>query len=516
MNKFITRQQFLRGVAGAALCLGAIPLGAKPVRKRPNLLIILVDEWRAQAFGYRGDPNAVTPTIDRFARQSVDFEEAVSGTPVCCPARASLLTGQYPRTHGVYINDVPLKPKGPTLGEVFANAGYQTGYIGKWHLYGSPEGVYERRSAFVPPEARFGFDYWKAAECTHNYQKSIYYAGTDRTPRYWPGFDAIAQTANAAQFVRDHAAADDPYLLVLSLGPPHFPYMPPEDYRRRWADRPIRLRDNVPAEDREAATAELRGYYAQAELLDDCFKRLLDTVDETGTADDTIVVFMADHGEMALSQGVNYKNVPWDESIRIPFLVRYPRQLGPEGRRLDAPLNMPDVLPTLLSLAGLPTPSQVEGHDWSPAMEGRRRGDAPTSAFLSLDASFGSMRQYGIAEFRGVRTARHTYVRAITGPWLLYDNVADPLQLENLVDRPDVRDIQAGLEAELAGHLARRKDAFLPGIDYLRRDGLLHYAEVMLPIGEAIGPRGQWRSTLREGDPRSVPSDPQALGRLGR
>src|SRR5688572_11403729 len=149
----------------------------------------MADEWRAQALGYAGDPNAHTPTIDRFAKESVNFEQAVAGCSVCCPARASLVTGQYPLTNGVYINDVELQPKDVTLGEAFRNAGYRTGYIGKWHLYGSPDGRYGRRESYIPPASRFGFDYWKAAECTHDYNHSLYYEGNDQNRKYWPGYD---------------------------------------------------------------------------------------------------------------------------------------------------------------------------------------------------------------------------------------------------------------------------------------------------------------------------------------
>src|SRR5437016_12916743 len=158
-----TRRAFLQTAAGALAGAPAI-LGQRP--RRPNVLFILADEWRAQATGYNGDPNVRAPVLDRFASQSVDFQTAVSGCAVCCPYRASLLTGQYPLTHGVFINDVELKPKNTTLGEAFAQAGYRTGYIGKWHVYGSPDGNYGRRLAYIPPEKRFGFEYWKACECT--------------------------------------------------------------------------------------------------------------------------------------------------------------------------------------------------------------------------------------------------------------------------------------------------------------------------------------------------------------
>src|SRR5437660_1597394 len=149
----IDRRQFLNLAAGVSALSAA---------RRPNVLFLLADEWRAQSTRYSGDHNVDTPVLNRLEKESVNFENAVSGCPVCCPYRGSLLTGQFPLTHGVFINDVELKPKGPTLGETFLRAGYRTGYIGKWHVYGSPDGNYGRRLAYIPREQRFGFDYWKA------------------------------------------------------------------------------------------------------------------------------------------------------------------------------------------------------------------------------------------------------------------------------------------------------------------------------------------------------------------
>jgi arylsulfatase A-like enzyme len=509
----LTRRQLLQTAAAAALSSLTPAVQAKQHRK-PNVLLVICDEWRAQAFRYRGDMNAATAAIDRFAGESVDFQEAVSGIPICCPARASLLTGQYPLTNRVFINDVPLKPTATTLGEAFAAAGYTTGYIGKWHLYGSPEGQYERRLAYIPPDRRLGFQYWKAAECDHDYMHSLYYEDADPTPRYWDGYDAIAQTAAAEKYIKDHATAERPYFLVTSYGPPHFPYMAPTQYKARWSTRQIELRPNVPAKEHEAAVAELRGYYAAIEVLNDCFDRLMRTLDASGTADDTIVVFMSDHGEMALSHGLRYKDVPWEESIRIPFMMRYPRRYGRTGRRSRVPLCMVDVMPTLLGVAGIRRPPGLEGYDWSHAVDDAPDKDAPTSAFLCMPASTGSMRADGIAEYRGVRTTRYTYARSIKGPWLLYDNQNDPYQLKNLVADPGAQGVREQLEAELTAWLQRRNDSFLPGIRYLEQDGLTHYLEARLPIQPVLSPDGQWQSTLSEGDPNVLPSEPDALQRL--
>ena len=471
----MNRRLFLGSMTAARALLGQ-------TARRPNVLFVLVDEWRAQAMRSAGDLNVQTPALDRLESQSVRFETAVSGCPVCCPYRASLLTGQYPLTHGVFINDVELKPTGVTLGEAFTRAGYKTGFIGKWHLYGSPGGGYERRLAYIPPEKRFGFDYWKACECTHDYNKSLYYEGTDRTPKYWPGYDAFAQTKDACRFIETQR---DPFCLVLSLGPPHFPLnSAPERFREEYKAREISMRPNVPEASRAAATEMLRGYYAHMAAVDECIDRLMKTLDRVGIANDTIVVFTADHGDMMLSQGLTTKLYPWDESIRVPFLVRYPKNLKPTTVR--TPLNAPDIFPTLLGLAGLPVPDSVEGVDLL------RGQEADRGTLLSLPVPITEARRYGIAEYRGLRTRQYTYVRSIKGPWLLYDNVADPFQKKNLVGTG----LRAGLDRQLDAELKRRKDDFLPAARYIDRAGVGHYGEVNVKVGHHVSPWGDWESTL--------------------
>ena len=487
------RRQFLGSLAGAAA-----PALLGQSTRPPNVLYILADEWRAQATGYNKDPNVNAPVLDRLQAQSVSFQTAVSGCPVCCPHRGSLMTGQYPLTNGVFINDVELKPNGVTLGEAFTHAGYRTGYIGKWHLYGSPKGLYERRLAYIPPEKRFGFDYWKACECTHDYNKSLYYEGNDPNPKYWPGYDAFAQTDDAISFVERQAKTSDPFCLVLSLGPPHFPLKTaPEKYQAAYKDREIQFRDNVPRDRRGEAVDMLRGYYSHMAALNECFDRLLSTLDRARIAEDTIVVFTSDHGDMMLSQGLTTKLYPWDESIRVPFLVRYPRKLGAKGRRLRTPLNSPDIFPTLMGLAGIRVPDSVEGTDHSAIMTGKPESDAERGTLLNLPVPITEARRYGFAEYRGLRTQRHTYVRSIGGPWLLYDNQSDPYQMHNLIGKAEAKQLQSRLDRELDAELKRRKDDFLPAAEYVRRAGVGHYREVNVKIGHHASPWGDWESTLK-------------------
>lgn len=479
----------------AFLQTAAASLMPAQTRRQPNIVFVLVDQWRAQAFGYTGDPNASTPAIDALAAESVNFRNAVSGFPVCSPYRASLMTGQYAVKHGLVVNDVHLQPNGPTLGETFQTAGYETAYIGKWHIYGSPDGKFGRRLAFIPKKFRFGFDYWKACECSHAYNKSLYYEGDDPTERYWEGYDAIAQTRDACEFIRARAKSANPYFLLLSLGPPHDPYgTAPDDYRAKYDSRTIRLRPNVPENQVEQATKDLRGYYAHIAALDDCVKQLKEAVDKSGVAEDTIFVFASDHGDMLQCQGLPRKQFPWEESIRVPFLVRYPRVFGRRKRELITPIDAPDIMPTLLGLARLKVPESVQGANYAPLMRGEAREEADPSALLNLPVSFSLIRRHGVAEYRGVRTTRYTYVRSIHGPWLLYDNKSDPYQKQNLIGNDRHRDLQSNLERLLDKKLKAAGDEFLPGARYVERANAGHYREVNAEVKLVASPWGDWKS----------------------
>jgi arylsulfatase A-like enzyme len=432
--------------------------------RKPNLLLVFADQWRAQATGYAGDPNAKTPHLDRLARQSVNFTNAVSCCPVCSPYRACLMTGRYPLTHGVFMNDVCLSTEAVSLAQAFNAAGYDTGYIGKWHLDG------HGRSAFIPRERRQGFAFWKALECTHNYNASAYYA--DEPERLqWEGYDAIAQTREAQRYLREHAGGR-PFALVLSWGPPHEPYQTaPEVYRPGVRPEEIVLRPNVPEASAAAARTDLAGYYAHSAALDDCVGELAKTLQETGLERDTVMVFTSDHGDMLHSHGQTKKQRPWDESACVPLLVRYPAALGADGRTVDVPINSPDLMPTVLGLCGVQVPKTVEGIDWSGLLRGTEKRDE-AGALLMCPQPFGQwLRAAGGKEWRGVRTRTHTYVRDLDGPWLLYDNAADPHQLKNRVNDPACAAVQKELDALLAQKLGQTRDEFLPGPRYLEKWG---------------------------------------------
>ncbi|MDX9975430.1 MAG: sulfatase [FCB group bacterium] len=460
----LNRRQFLGSVAAGAA--GTMLLGARgaEVKRQPNLVYVFADQWRASASGYAGDPNAQTPNLDLLAKQSVNFTHAVSGCPVCTPYRASLMTGQYWTTHGVFLNDVPLRGNAMTFAEALNEGGYDTAYIGKWHLDG------QGRSAYTPPERRKGFKFWRALECSHDYNHSAYYADTDEK-LYWEGYDAFAQTDEAIRYMREQSRSC-PFALFMSWGSPHDPYnTAPEEYRKRFDPANIVLPPNVPKEHEEEAREELAGYYAHMAALDDCLGRLLKYLEESKLANDTVFVFTSDHGDMLHSQGQQKKQRPFDESIRVPFLMRYPTEFGYKGREKEWMLNTPDIMPTVLGLCGVKIPDTVEGEDFSVPLRKWKQPETDAALIMCV-APFGQFtRAQGGREYRGIRTKRYTYVRDLNGPWLLFDNKKDPHQLENLCGKSEVRDLQAKLEKKLQEKLKERHDDFLPAEEYVKMWG---------------------------------------------
>lgn len=431
--------------------------------KQPNVVFVFGDQWRAQATGYAGDPNVRTPHLDCLAAEGVNVTHAVSGCPVCSPYRASLMTGQSPLTHGVFVNDVYLEHRAPSLADTYAGAGYATAYIGKWHIDG------HGRSNYIPPERRQGFDYWKVLECTHRYNESAYYAGDCEEKKFWDGYDALAQTRDAQSYIRDRNR-DMPFLLCLSWGGPHSPYQtaPPEFKALYEGDR-LELRPNVASEAEERSRTDLAGYYAHCSALDQYVGMLRETLREEGIAEDTLFVFTSDHGDMLGSQGKRAKQKPWDESIRVPFLLFGPSVLGTDPREVSSLLDAPDIMPTLLSLCGIEIPDTVEGLDFSGCLRG---GSDPSDggAVIMCPHPFAQWaRQHGGREYRGLRTVRHTSVRDLEGPWLLYDNETDPYQQHNLVDEAGHSDLVAELDARLNKKLHERGDEFLPGDAYIKK-----------------------------------------------
>lgn len=445
--------------------LGGAASGVAPA-SRPNIVFLLADQWRAKATGYEQDPNARTPHLDRLARQSIVFRQAISVCPVCTPYRAALLTARYPTTTGMFLNDLYLPDEELTLAEVLKQAGYDTAYIGKWHLDG------HGRESYIPPERRQGFDFWMAAECDHNYPHSHFYTNASPVKRYWEGYDAFAQTRRAQEYLRQAAKHSRPFFLFVSYGPPHFPHhTAPKEYQELHPPQGIVFAPNVPEAMRtERLRREASGYYAHCTALDQCVGDIVRTLEETGLAGRTILVITSDHGEMMGSHGSPpaRKQVPYDESIRVPLLIRYRAAHGDTGRVVHTPLVTVDLMPTLLSLAGVPYPTTAEGEDLSDLVRGGPERAERAVLFMNVSPFADN---YPGKEYRGLRTSRYTYVRDLESPWLLFDDQADPYQLQNLVGRPEHRKLQEQLDQRLQAALRAIGDDFKPRQHYLARWG---------------------------------------------
>jgi arylsulfatase A-like enzyme len=448
--------------------------------KQPNVVFVFADEWRAQTTGYAGELGIRTPVLDRLSGESINLVTAVSNCPLCTPYRGCLLTGQYPLTHGLFVNDVSLDPAADGLAKSFARGGYDTAYVGKWHVDG------HGRDAYIPPERQQGFQHWQVLECSHDYNHSPYYEGHSPEIKYWDGYDAIAQTRAAQSYIRQHDNRN-PFLLVLSWGPPHFPYdTAPEVYRALYSDAPPQRRPNVPLGTWIITRDALAGYYAHCSVLDTCVGDLLATLEEQGLDENTIFVFTSDHGDAIGSHNHGNKQAPWDECIRVPFLLRWPARFGRAPRRLDALIGAPDLMPTLLGLCDLPIPGSVEGLDFSDYLAG---GPDPSDG-AALIAVYHPIADWahceGGREYRGLRTKRHTYVRALDGPWMLFDNQADPYQMHNLVDDPQFTTLRGDLEQWLQHRLNAMADRFLPGLEYMRQWGYPMDETETVPIPPSV------------------------------
>lgn len=433
-------------------------------QKSPNILYILVDQWRAQSTGYSGNEDVITPNLNRLAAESINLKNAVSGTPVCTPHRASLMTGQYPLTNGVFMNDVLLDTNALTLPKVFNQNNYNTAFIGKWHLDG------HGRNTYIPPTRQQGFAYWKTLECTHNYNNSVYYTGELNQKKYWEGYDAAAQTEDVLSYLERQSGSEKPFLLMLSIGSPHAPYeTAPAEFKKLYENKEITLRENVPAALREQVLKDTRGYYAHMTAIDTYIGKIWQKLIDLNIEENTIIVFTSDHGDLLGSHGFYKKQQPYQESIKVPFLIHYPKTFGNVRQSKGTLINSPDIMPTLLGLSNIDIPNSVEGIDFSKILMGKKK-DKITYTLISCPQPFGQWaRKMGGKEYRGLFTGKYTYTRDLNGPWLLFDNENDPYQLNNLIGKAEYKNIQKTLEKNLNKELKKRKDEFLPGMEYVKK-----------------------------------------------
>jgi len=413
---------------------------------RPNVIVFFTDQQRWDSVGLHGNPLDLTPNLDRLARRGTHVPNAFTPQPVCAPTRACMQTGLYPTTSGIYRNHLPLPTDTPTIARHFAAAGYQTGYIGKWHLADRDP---------VPAEQRAGYQSWLAANllefCSDGYETVLY--DDDEQAVRLPGYRADALGDAAIRYVDAHQ--DEPFFLFLSFLEPHHQnhrddYPAPDGYAERYAGRwtPPDL-----AALGGAAPQHLGGYWGMVKRLDEVLGRLVDALKSLTLLDDTIVVFTTDHGCHFKTRNSEYKRSCHDASIRVPLAIQGPGFDG--GGQLRELVSLIDLPPTLLDAAGLAVPEAMQGRSFVPLTRGDRDG-WPDDVFIQISES-----QVG----RAIRTERWKY--SVSAPdrdaWddagsdryveeFLYDLEADPHELTNLAGLESFRE----LAAELRERLIRR------------------------------------------------------------
>ncbi len=496
-------------LAGAAVAV--CPQLAEAREQQPNIVYVFPDQMRNCALGFWNEPAfrrhvnftadpTHTPNLDSFARQSVVLTSATSTCPVSSPYRGMMLTGMFPERNGVTLNCMNERPESSLrqdaecISDVLAAAGYNCAYIGKLHAdyptRNNPQnpGTYvaegkEVWDAYTPAERRHGFDYW--------YSYGTF--DTHKHPHYWDNegnrhdvdmWSPQHEVNKAIAYLDNENGVRDtskPFFMMIAMNPPHSPYSSTEDCMEEdyalYKGLPLSsllTRPNADTTMRKASSAAY--YYASVTGVDREFGRLLEALKARGMDKNTIVVFTSDHGETMCSHSVqDPKNSIYSESFDVPFLICYPGILKPHTD--DLLLSTTDIMPTLLSLAGLAKeiPAAVEGRDLSSALRGRKSAERPEVALYIRNLN-GKRDAEGVVrgifpEARGIKTHRYTMEISVTRKYALknvtiFDDRKDPYQMTPLraSEHP-------GLFAELCGALAEE----------LRRSNDIWYRDNMLP-----------------------------------
>jgi arylsulfatase A-like enzyme len=460
---------------------------------RPNIVFVMADDHAAHAIGTYGSRINATPGIDRLAQEGMRFDAFFCTNSICSPSRATILTGTYNHVNGVTTLSTPFDARQPSFPGLLRDAGYQTALIGKWHL--GHGGVHDP----------VGFDFWTVLPDQGDYHDPTFLeAGGRSIVRRGYATDVITDLALEWIGARD---PQRPFLALVHHKAPHRAWEPAPRHAGLFADRdipePSTLRDDHGGRSTAAVEARMRlwdldgddlkglvppgltddqelrwryqrwikDYLRCVAALDENMARLLDALDEWGVADDTVVVYTSDQGFFLGDHGWFDKRFMYEESLRMPFLVRYPRLVA-SGSTNDAMALNVDIAQTILELAGVATTRPMQGRSLVPLLRGERPPDWRTSMYyrywMHLDGS------HGVWAHRGVRTERHKLVHyygsGLRQPgardeprpeeWELFDLRADPFELHSLHDDPAHADVLAELRDEL-----RRRAAEVGDID---------------------------------------------------
>ncbi|MBI1357943.1 MAG: sulfatase-like hydrolase/transferase [Acidobacteria bacterium] len=475
------------GAASSFLFQGC---GSKPTYPKPNVLFVMTDDQQHNEMSCAGHPILQTPNMDRLAKGGARFQNAFCTNSLCAPGRATVLTGCLSNIHGIRGNSEmadkveELNPDLPTFPQVLRDNGYHTGLMGKWHIRQNPRGFDDWN--ILP-----GQGVYNDPEFIHNGEK-----------RQESGYATDITTDFALDFLRKSASGGQPWCLVYQHKAPHRPFTPAErhahlfddidwpkpstyddDYAtRRIAKEAEDMRfdislasdyaDEMPKNLSAAAKKDwifnrfVKDHHRATYGVDENLGRILDYLDQTGQAEDTIIVFTTDNGFFLGEHGWYDKRFMYEPSLRIPLLIRYPRRFKggqvPEGFAMNI-----DLAPTILDAAGIAVPEQMQGRSLVPLLEGEAPSDWPKEAYYSYyenswafrdmareqmtDPSFAYWTAHRVGPHRGIRTDRYKLIEYYTeGPyWELFDLQQDPDELVNIYEEPSSQPLIADLEPAL-------------------------------------------------------------------
>jgi arylsulfatase A-like enzyme len=431
--------------------------------KQPNILYIMADDHAAHALSAYGSKINKTPNLDRIATGGMRFDLCLVTNSICTPSRAAILTGKY-----AHINGVPVFNRfdgsQPTLAKYLQAAGYHTGMIGKWHLGSEPA----------------GFDYWNVLPGQGVYHNPVLFELGQR--KQYPGYVTDVITDLSLAFL-DKRPKDKPFFLMCHHKAPHRPWEPDDKHAKQWenvqvpepetfnddyATRSDAAREATMRIDRDLKPSDvkktpppglsaeelkkwnyqrfLRDYLACIASIDDNVGRMLDYLDKNGLAENTIVIYTSDQGFFLGDHNWFDKRFMYEESLRMPFLVRWPGKVK-AGSASDGMILNVDFAPTLLDAAGLPVPADMQGRSFLPLLRGETPGDWRTSMYYRY---YHYPQDHRVQPHYGVRTAKHKliYFNKID-QWELFDLTKDPHELKNVYADPAYAETMKTLKEEM-------------------------------------------------------------------
>jgi len=465
----LDRRGFLRALAGGATALSLPLLGCEEealAGNRPNILFIMSDDHASHALSCYGSRINKTPNLDRIAKGGMRFDNCFCTNSICAPSRASIITGKYSHLNGVINNAVRFDASQQTFPKLLQEAGYQTAMIGKWHLKSEPT----------------GFDYWNVLPGQ----------GAYHDPQFIEMGRRVKHKGYVTDLITDFAVGwlkrirkDRPFCLMCHHKAPHRNWQPDakhaDMYKARPVPEPETFNDDYAGRGTAAHTAKMRidrdltprdlkmsppeglspealkkwkyqrymqDYLACVASVDDNVGRLLDYLDESGLARNTLVVYTSDQGFYLGDHNWFDKRFMYEESLRMPLLVRCPGRIKPGRVNDDMVLNV-DFAPTFLHCAGVTTPGDMQGRSLAPLLQGTTPGDWRTAMYYHYYEFPGA---HSVRRHYGVRTKRHKLIHYYhdMDEWELFDLTADPHELKSVYVDPAYADTVKDLKAKLA------------------------------------------------------------------